>query len=149
MPAFLVPEDGTQVLARGIHGQHPVLADALQGRAMPSNPNAGISPSAHIASGSADSQFVSWSHEVGYAMDWAESNGGGALLLTRARADRVLPRDAWTEPAPAGEGRWVGGNARENELLREGGSSGHVVVTPDQFPAVRAWLARNEGGGSR
>ena len=135
-------------LARGIHVAHPVLADALQGRARPSNANAGISPDAHIASGSGNSQFVSWSHDVRYAMDWAESGGGGALLLTRAQADSVLPRSEWTEPA-RGDGRWVGGNAREGELLREGGSEGHVVVTPDQFPAVRAWLDRIDRGGGR
>jgi hypothetical protein len=141
MPAFLVPQEGSHVLARGVHGAHPVLPDALQGRALPSNARAGISPDAHIASGSANSQFVSWSHDVRYAMDWAESGGGGALLLTRVQADTVLPREAWTEPA-RGEGRWVGGNAGEGEILREGGSDGHVVVTPDQFPAVRAWLDR-------
>lgn len=141
VPEFLQRITGTTVVARGVHGTHPVLPAALRGQAAPSNVNAAITPAAHIAAGSGNSQFVSWAFDLQYAMDWAESGGGGALMLTRVSNADVMPQERWDAPLPPGQGgRWVGGNAREGEWLREGGNQGNIVVTPDQFDNLRGWL---------
>jgi hypothetical protein len=59
------PENVT--IYRGVHSQHPVLAEALAGKAVPGNLNGKVTPEQHNDGGYSDqSPYTSWTtHKKG------------------------------------------------------------------------------------
>jgi hypothetical protein len=71
------------------------MDDARKGIVRPANPNATLTPEQHNLGGySGRSQFTSWSREKMVAVEFAESNGPGGLLL-RAEISPSSGRHTW------------------------------------------------------
>jgi hypothetical protein len=108
---------------RGVHAQHPALADALRGEVVPGDINGTITPEQHNLGGySAESPYTSWTHNFNVARDFALSRGPGGVILE-------LPMGAPPAGAPW---RWVMSPDLfgESEVLLRGTRSGANVIKP-------------------
>ncbi|SHM97154.1 RHS repeat-associated core domain-containing protein, partial [Halomonas cupida] len=70
-------------LYRGVSANHPALDDATQGVVRPANPNANLSPEQHAEGGlTGESQYVSWTPDKSLALQHANKDGAGGVLLS-------------------------------------------------------------------
>jgi hypothetical protein len=105
---------------RGIHAKHPARAAALEGRAIPGNPDGMVTPELHNEGGQqADSPFTSWTHNYEVARSAATRFGLGGLIL-RLTTGAPETGDSWS---------WVYSpdEFREDEILLRGVRSGATV----------------------
>jgi hypothetical protein len=70
---------------RGVHCQHPVLPEALAGRAVPGNVNGAVTPEQHNDGGYSDqSPYTAWTIRKEVADYYARRRSGGhGVILTR------------------------------------------------------------------
>lgn len=110
---------------RGVHAKHPALPDAIQGRAVPANPNGTVTPEQHNLGGySADSPFTSWTHSYEVALHHATKHGPGGVIL-RVPQGAPPPNAGWSwEASPDAWGF-------EEEVLLKGARDGATVIKPN------------------
>lgn len=87
---------------RGVHSQHPVLAEALAGKAVPGNVNGAVTPDQHNDGGYSDqSPFTSWTTRREVAEYYARRRSGGhGVILAKV----VKPHELIPSPDRMGEG---------------------------------------------
>ena len=77
-----VLEEGQTWLYRGLHAKHPAMAEALEGRVEPGNPEGVVTPETHNLGGySADSPYTSWTRDYDVALEYAKSEGPGGIVI--------------------------------------------------------------------
>jgi RHS repeat-associated protein len=108
-------------LYRGVSAKHPALEDAKLGIVKPANPNARISPEQHAQGGlTGHSQYVSWTPDKEMALQHANKDGQGGVLLS-VPVGPPSPNDTWTWG-------WTHINEwGEREMLQEGTRTGVTV----------------------
>lgn len=108
-------------LYRGVSAKHPAIEEAKQGIVRPANPNAQITPEEHAEGGrTGESQYVSWTKNKDLALDHANKDGPGGVLLS-------VPVGA---PEPGDTWRWGWTHINqwgEPEMLQEGTRTGVTV----------------------
>jgi hypothetical protein len=86
---------------RGVHSQHPVLAEARAGKAVPGKMNGTITPEQHNDGGYSDqSPYTSWTTRREVAEYYASRrSGGNGVILTKTvkRAELVASPDRMGE----------------------------------------------------
>lgn len=92
----------TRYLYRGVPANHPTYKVALQGRAVPGNPNGTVTPEEHNEGGKgADSPFISFTANYQIALRYAGS--GGVILRFPTGASKHGDTWRW-ERSPDGFG---------------------------------------------
>jgi hypothetical protein len=88
-------------LYRGVHANHPALADAMEGRIMPGMIHGSVSPEQHNRGNVSDiSPYTSWTAEREVAEYNARRFGPGGVILILPSAGPE-PHDEWSwEPSP-------------------------------------------------
>jgi RHS repeat-associated protein len=108
-------------LYRGVSAKHPALEDAKRGVVSPADPSANLSPEQHAEGGSTgNSQYVSWTRNKDIALDHANKDGPGGVLVS-------VPVGA---PGPGDTWRWGWTHLNqwgEPEMLQEGIRTGVTV----------------------
>jgi RHS repeat-associated protein len=108
-------------LYRGVSAKHPAIEEAKQGIVRPANPSAQITPEEHAEGGrTGESQYVSWTKNKDLALDHANKDGPGGVLLS-------VPVGA---PEPGDTWRWGWTHINqwgEPEMLQEGTRTGVTV----------------------
>ncbi len=88
-------------LFRGVHCQHPALAEARAGQAVPGNINGTVSPDQHNDGGYSDqSPYTSWSTRKVIADYYARRfTGGNGVILTKTveRTEQIPSPDRMNE----------------------------------------------------
>jgi hypothetical protein len=87
---------------RGVHSQHPALAEARAGKAVPGNVNGTVTPEQHNDGGYSDqSPYTSWTTSKKVAEYYAcrRSGGHGVILAKTVRRADLVP-----SPDRMGEG---------------------------------------------
>lgn len=81
-------------LYRGVHANHPRIAEARRGIVVPGNLEGTVSPSEHNDGGAGrDSPYTSWSRSIKIARDLAGNAPGGVVL--RIPLGAPDPSDQW------------------------------------------------------
>jgi hypothetical protein len=86
------PEDVT--IYRGVHCQHPALAEALSGKAVPGNVNGNVTPEQHNDGGYSDqSPYTSWTTRPEVADYYARRRlgGNGVILRKTVKRSELVP----------------------------------------------------------
>lgn len=107
---------------RGVHANHPALADAMAGIATPANPSGPVTAQMHNLGGhSYDSPFTSWTHDYSVAETNARKRGstGGVILVAQIGPPPRGAQWAWEHSPDV----W-----REQEVLLRGVRSGLQVI---------------------
>ena len=69
-------------LYRGVHALHPALADARRGIVRPADVDSTLSAAEHNLGGYSDrSPYTSWTSDEAIALEHAQWNGSGGILL--------------------------------------------------------------------
>ncbi|WP_372237862.1 RHS repeat-associated core domain-containing protein [Pseudomonas sp. LP_7_YM] len=113
--------DDTSQLYRGVSAKHPDLDSAKNGVVKPANPHADLTPEQHAQGGrTGESQFVSWTPNKEMALEHANKDGPGGVLLS-------VPIGA---PAQGATWSWGGSQINqwgEAEMLQLGTRTGVKV----------------------
>jgi len=89
-------DNAASFVYRGVHGKHPGLDDAMQGRVAPGNPSGTLTPEQHNLGGDlSDSPFTSWTHDPSVARSFADSQGPGGVVL-RTETGAPPPGANWS-----------------------------------------------------
>jgi hypothetical protein len=107
---------------RGVHANHPAIADARVGIARPGNLNGLVTPLMHNSGGhSTHSPYTSWTHNRDVAVTHARKCGLNGGVILEANADAPTPGAQWNwEYSPD---RWL-----EQEVLLKGVRMGLSVT---------------------
>ncbi|MGN6231376.1 MAG: RHS repeat-associated core domain-containing protein, partial [Trinickia sp.] len=82
-------------LYRGVSAKHPAIEEAKRGIVRPANPSAQMTPEEHAeGGGTGESQYVSWTKSKDLALDHANKDGPGGVLLS-VPVGAPGPGDAW------------------------------------------------------
>ena len=82
-PLGLSSCSGEQKLYRGVSAKHPEIENAKKGIVKPAKPDADITPEQHAEGGlTGESQYVSWTPNKDMALDHANKDGPGGVLLS-------------------------------------------------------------------
>ena len=108
------------LIYRGVHARHPALAAALQGKAIPGNPNGKVTPEEHNRGGEqANSAYTSWTPNYAIARNYAQRYGPGGVILG-LRTGTPQREDKWSFT-------WSPDEYGEDEILLRGERSGATV----------------------
>ncbi|BBP98620.1 hypothetical protein BSFA1_37490 [Burkholderia sp. SFA1] len=109
------------LLYRGVSAKHPALEKAKQGIVCPANSHGNLTPEEHAAGGqTGKSQYVSWTPNKDIALDNANKDGPGGVLLSVPKGP-PQPGDSWSW----GWTHWT--EWGEPEMLQEGTRTGVKV----------------------